>query len=260
MEYEEFRMEFKNQIQNVSHHKLIELMKELRGVTHRRYGGGAPRKYELTRRAFTDEEFARFMGVVESPTHRACFLTMATFGLRKNEAFTLKGRDLEGGRLHIKASKGGFKSFLQLPPALIDLIPVTRPEKLLFGMKEHELVKTFNWYRDIAGLKEVTGRTAPCGVSMRRNKRYRFSLHSFRYYGIQKFWLAHQGITTERRKELTRCYARHRDFKTTRIYLEGLLDDSASIPEVESGVVATANDILGATSLEEDGWITADAR
>jgi len=216
VDFKAFRKEFSGQIQQVSHHKLIDLTKELREVTHKRYGGGKPPKYELVERSFEPFELAQFMEAVEDPIDKACFTLMVRLALRINELTNLRGRDLQGDQLTVRGLKGGF-SFpaIKLPPSLLSLIPCVGPDEKLFPRSAKQLRDRFAIYRLKANLNDVYAYTKPCGVRGTVNPRFRLSLHSLRHTGIQEFLKASGGNLI-----LTQKFARHRKITTTMKYLK----------------------------------------
>lgn len=212
MEYSCFVEEFDSQIQCLSHNRLKAIMKKLRQTIHDRYRKNETNTCETVERAFSEEEFAKFMSAVKDPLHRACFIVMATLGLRVGELTSLKGKDLDREELIIDSTKGSYKARFRLPEPILRIIRATEEEDHLFPITNAQLRKVFSMYRAKVGLDRVYLYTAPCGQRNRRNKRYDLTLHSFRHYAIQKAY------SSCKDPDLVRRLARHKHLETTLRY------------------------------------------
>lgn len=205
-----FNDEFKKRIDDLPHHRMKNLSKELCGAREKRF----PRtslKVETVERGFTETELGRFMAVIDDEADKAAFMLMATLGLRVGEFAALKGKDLEGDVLRIAGAKGGYSGYLRLPPSLHSIIPKKGPEERFFSPSK-ELRKRFAHYRTKAGLTEVYAFGEPGGRSGARRPLYRLSLHSLRHYAIQRV------MRLTKDPDLTRRFARHRKLDTTLKY------------------------------------------
>lgn len=167
---------------------------------------------ETVERAFTDEEFEKLMEVVTNPLHRACFVVMATLGLRVGELISLKGKDLDREELIIDSTKGSYKARFRLPESILRIIRATEDDEYLFPITPAQLRRVFSIYRSKVGLHRVYMYTAPCGQNNIRNKRYDLTLHSFRHYAIQKAYSSCKDV------DLVRRLARHKHLETTLRY------------------------------------------
>jgi len=211
-------------------------MKELRDTTHRRYLSSGKKPlvdHEMCNRAFTDNELRSFLSVVHNKEDKACFVLMATLGLRENEVIRLRGRDLQGGSITVPASKGGCAGVYKLPPGVLESIPVCGPKERIFMATNlwgkprasnkaaiHALARRFRAYCNEAGLDDIYLHTKPCGKAGTENPRFRLSLHSFRRYAIRRFLLSSGSLI------LASKFARHRNVVTTLQYLKGFMPQS----------------------------------
>lgn len=213
MSWPEFRRAYHTQLLRSSHHQLIDISKDVHDALRRRYGKRKPLKVETVDRGFTDEEFLRFLAVVDDPMDRCAFQVMAKFALRVGECAQLNGKNIQNGVLIIPASKGGCAGCFRIPDGLKHCFPAREPEESLFQRTSKQLRDRFALYRQKAGLNEIYCHTDPCGRSNLSQPRYRLSLHSLRHYGIQAFYKECKDI------ELTQRFARHRYIEDTIKYL-----------------------------------------
>jgi len=211
--YTNFLHQFELQIRTLSHTKLKYLNKRLRAVTKERYVSGRAPETEIIEHGFTEEELQQFMAVVDDETDRACFILMATLGLRPGELLQLKGLHIVDDEILIDSTKGSFKSKLKLPESIRALIPDKKEDEYLFDRTGPQLRRRFRNYRIKAGLENVYMHTKGCGHHSTRNRRFTLSLNSFRHYAIQKIY------NQTKDPDLTRKFARHREFDTTLNYL-----------------------------------------
>lgn len=190
-----------------SYNQLKTISKMANQEKNERYNVFHGKKVEIER-GLTDDEFLRFMDVVDDPIDRLCFLLIATLGLRPNELERLK---IEGNQLHIPSSKGGYASTMPLPPWLLNRLHKVGVGRL---RSQKALRDRFRVYRNNAGLDEVYMRTLPCGRFGSENRRFRITIYSLRHYAIQRFYLKSKDL------DLTRRFARHRHTETTEVYLK----------------------------------------
>ncbi|MDD5340176.1 MAG: site-specific integrase [Candidatus ainarchaeum sp.] len=212
-EFKEFSRSFARRVARAPHWQIKELSKICRDAAKARFPWHT-RKCELIEKAFTDQELAQLLEVVDDPQDRLCYMALALLGLRVGELAQLRGRDLQGDELRITASKGSFSGLLRLPPALLEMIPPRRPGELLFSRTAKQLRDHFGRYRHEAGLDQIYCYTEPGGRARHRNPRYRLSLHSLRHYAIQRVYNA------TRDPDLARRFARHRKLQTTLGYFK----------------------------------------
>lgn len=218
LSFEIFHTEYQTQLQVLPHWRLKQLSKELTQAQNQRFPRTGQAKVELVERGFTEDEFNRLMAVVDDPEDRVIFLVMACFAMRENEAARLKGRDIRGDQVLIPDSKGGFAGTYQIPPSLLSLIPACGDDERIF-LRDYEdplkeLGLRFRKYRERAGLTEIYGFAKAGGRSGSFERPLsRISLHSFRHFGIQRFFRLCGSV------ELTRRFARHKKIETTLKYL-----------------------------------------
>ncbi|MFA6521969.1 MAG: hypothetical protein WCT53_06350, partial [Candidatus Gracilibacteria bacterium] len=185
--FEDFILEFKQQINGISRNKIAILSKELNQARRERF---LERRTvcEIVERGFTDDEFERFMSVVDSPIDKICFTFMAVLGLRVGELVALRGKDIQGDQLMIKSEKFCWNSIITIPQALFQLLPAAGPDEYVFDVHDFTLREHFKLYRARAGLDAIYMESAPRGVAGAPAKCRRLTLHSLRHYAIQRFY------------------------------------------------------------------------
>lgn len=221
MSWPEFDRVFRREIRHLSHQRLKSLSKAVSTERKLRFNENHSKQTEMER-SFSDEEFAKFMSVVKDPIDRAAFLVMATLALRPCELCALKGRDVQGGHMRVPGAKGSYSGCYALPAWLEALIPCCGPEDNIFPSTK-TLRLHFVQYRRLAGLESCYLLTKPCGRAGVQNHRYRISLHSFRHFAIQRFY------DKTHDPDLTRAFARHKDMKSTGVYMRKSLGDSVNL-------------------------------
>jgi len=179
--------------------------------TKRGKARGASRR---PKRAFTDDEWARFIAAVRKPGRALRYRVMALSGLRSRESALLERRDFEltaaSGvwRLRAGASKSKRLDVVPMLPECVELLQPWRdapPGTKLWGRKVSP--RTFDRDLRAAGIEKVDrdGRT--------------LSPHSMRYTFITR--LAKSGVPIQTVQKL----ARHADIKeTVNTYLDLGLD------------------------------------
>lgn len=217
MSWGRFHTEFHRQVRKASYNRLKHLSKTVSETRRTRYPGSHGRTVELVERGFSDDEFMRFIQCVHDADANYAFSLMAILGLRVGELLALRGDSLEGDCLRIKASKGSYSAYVKLPAEVVGGLSVRcHGSAPMFPMLRKTLQQRFALARAEAGLDDVYMITKPCGPKMVRCRRYRLSIHShsLRHYAIQKFYR----ITNN--PDLTRAFARHRDMKSTQVYMK----------------------------------------
>lgn len=214
-EWKEFLSELHAQSEMQSHQKLKLMSKIVNEAKNRRFDTDRHPKNNLVEHGFKTDEFRRFMAAVERPEDRLCFLLIALLGLRPNEAARLRGRDVQGDRLLIPSSKGGFESDLKLPDAILGLLPMVGPDEPLLGMSQAVMGRHFRECRERAMMGEMYGRAKPGGHNRRYERPlFRYSMKSLRYTSAQMIRRQTKDVF------LAQKLLRHRDIRTTAHYLE----------------------------------------
>lgn len=184
--WDEFLSELHAQSEAQSHQHLKLMSRIVNEAKNQRYEAERRPKNAMVEHGFLPGEFRRFMAGVREPRDRLAFLLIAVLGLRPNEAARLRGRDVQGDRLLIPASKGGYEADLRLPESILRLLPMVGQGEPLLGMTKETLAKRFRAYRARAGMGEVYGRSKPGGPTGRQERLlFRYSLKSLRYTGAQ---------------------------------------------------------------------------
>jgi len=240
-----FVNEFELQIAVISDQKLKYLSKRLTAVRKERFRKNESLQCETIERAFTEEEFQKFMDGVENPFHRACFVMMGALGLRVGELLALSGRDLDREELLIDSTKGSYKARFRLPDSILGIIHATEPDDKLFPISDKMLRQAFAKYRKKVGLNRLYMYTKPCGPKNIRNRRYDLTLHSFRHYALQKAYLISKDV------DLVRRLARHKHLETTLQYFRKNRKDEVEnlLQKMASPKIAT---IMTNKNLKED--------
>jgi hypothetical protein len=249
-----------HQLSFASHRQIIDLRKRCRVTERERFHAGQPAKVEVCK-AFQETGYKRFMDLVENESEEdhALYTVMTCLGLRHNESIRLTGRDVSEDTIRIPGSKHGFAGFFHIPPALLKFIPpADRDEPLFYRLNDYgrprtrggalrALSRSFENYRRAAGMDEIYLYAKASRADLPDVPRYVYSLHSFRYTGMVRFFRLSGSV------EYTRRWARHKSIATTLHYLRVYLasgeiesvmakmpDADRYLPPVSSPVAAVA--------------------
>lgn len=157
--------------------------------------------YEL----LTQEELDRFMGVVESPTHRLMWETLLGTGLRVSElcALEVKRLDFKGNSLFVAGGKGDKDRIVIVGTLLLQKLALyleNRHNRYVFEstrrtrFSPRRIQQLCSKYKSLAGIEKP------------------FTVHGFRH--IWNTRLAEAGVNRERRAIL----AGHSDERTQTVY------------------------------------------
>lgn len=234
LSWNDFIHELHAQSEVQSHQRLKLMSRIVNEAKNRRYEAERRPKNAMVEHGFGPGDFQRLMAVVDRQEDRVAFLLIALLGLRPNEAARLRGRDVQGDRLLIPASKGGYEADLKLPDVILGILPQVRPDAPLLGMTKAALARRFREYRMRAGMTEIYGRARPGGRNGRQERLlFRHSLKSLRYTGAQLVRRTTKDILLASR------LLRHRDIRTTVRYLEKFMK-----PELEAALEHSSEILL----------------
>jgi integrase len=209
-DFKQFFVQFRGVVWGATHWQLKKMSREIHDSIKVRYPASHKAYNDDVEHGFTIEEFRHLLKFVKDQEDRRCFIVMAALGLRPNELARLRGRDLSRGRILVPASKGGRSSNPRIPAALLPYFRAAEPGERLFLRTAKQLREAFSRYRQEAGFDEIYGWSRPCGHGAQNPRPlFRFSLKSFRHYGIQRI----EALTND--PDLARRFGRQRRMEHT---------------------------------------------
>ncbi len=226
-ELERLKAELDGLLPLLSKWRVEELQQQLSHFYMRKWKRGHIAKYGALNKGFTDEELAKFLGVIKDSRFRLLFGFQSCLALRIGEVCKVNVQDFDFRirELKIRTEKSHTLDTLIVPKFLFDETleyireharEIDGAEGYLFypdKIKSHDKTpyinlnyarRIFRYYVALAGLDEVYDLSEETSPNRSKRKLHRLSTHSLRHYGITHFSKAVNGNVV-----LTNRFARH---------------------------------------------------
>ncbi len=223
---------------NLPKHELESMIKFLSNVKKSKYERTKTPKYGTISKDFTEEELKIFFEYCSSKKALIAFQIMAYLGLRVGEVVTIKLTDVDMNKHLIRVNTEKAKTLDELyiheriRPFLYQWIQTNREE--ILKHENYILYSTMigrqnispNWLRNKfravikhAGLDETYGTSKETDMKRCERTLHRLTTHSLRHYFITRVY------RTTKNPIHTQKLARHKEFKSTQIYIHTNKDE-----------------------------------